>query len=199
MTKEIDWNNIDWQPFFDLVHGTDLGDHKEEGSVLFNKAFFLELNVPQITDDRLTYVNEKGYDFVGVDGLLYEMKCMKNLCGKGMSGVPVTPVTLKNKRGSCQNVEKTFDYMIAIDTTKNLLFKCSWEDLDILPSKSKDSEVKAKLPKRDPIAVGVTNPTNKFKIMEGMEEYFIGLGKIAINDHKNNRAKELSLLEQALV
>ena len=199
MTKEIDWNNIDWQPFFDLVHGIDLGEHKEEGSVLFCKAFFLESNVPQITDHRLKYVNEKGFDFVGTDGLLYEMKCMKNLCGKGKSGVPVTPVVLKNKRGSCQNVEKTFDHMIAIDTTKNLLFKCSWEDLDILPSKSKDSEVKAKLPSRNPIATGAVNPSDKFKIMEGIEKYFVELGQIAINEHQNNRAEKLSLLEQALV
>ena len=106
MNKEIDWNNIDWQGFFNLVHGIDLDGHKEDGLMLMIKAFVVETALPVFTNHQLKYVNEIGCDYVGIDGLRYELKCKKNLRTKTLGHT--SPVVLKNNRGNGQHLIKTF-------------------------------------------------------------------------------------------
>ena len=147
MNKEIDWNNIDWQGFFNLGHGIDLDGHKEDGLMLMIKAFVVETALPVFTNHQLKYVNEIGCEYVGIDGLRYELKCKKNLRTKTLGHT--SPVVLKNNRGNGQHLIKTFDYMLAIDTTENYVYKCAWEDLIIEDWSGAD--IKCRVPQKNSI------------------------------------------------
>ena len=70
---------------------------------------------------------ENGKDFISSDGVFYESKSMDNLFQKN---APHTKeITLKNFYGTRMDgpLEKTFEYMILVDTKNYSIGVCDWD------------------------------------------------------------------------
>ena len=74
--------------------------------------------------NALNWVDGVGFDFIGSDGLKYELKQVKDAFKKGK-----TPnVILKNfRKDTLDHYDKTFDYILIIDVERRTLGVYDWE------------------------------------------------------------------------
>jgi|TARA_B100001094_G_C17959907_1_gene684884 hypothetical protein len=138
----LDWNRFNWPEIFGTIYAT-----KELKGPQYNFMIsdIRERSAEKWSDGQLKYVGNiaKGKDYDGVDGLQYESKCVDGLL---LEKKPHTSkIILKNFAGNCTGLpEQTFDYMIAYDTTKNVVLLSSWE-VSIKMAEVNDSNVTTRL------------------------------------------------------
>ena len=122
---KLDWGKLDWENVFGVVRSTD-GMKRNQLKGL--RAEVIEKAVAENSDGQLKYVGDTadGMDFEGSDGLRYECKSQQ---GMFLKTKPYTKsVVLKNHRSKKQEiVGQTFDYMILMDTTRNMVGICDWD------------------------------------------------------------------------
>ena len=121
----LEWNRFNWPEIFGTIHAMK---GLKGAQFNFMKADAHEKSAEKWSDGQLTYVGNIaiGKDYDGVDGLRYESKAVDGLIQKK---VPHTKdIILKNFAGNSTGIpEQTFDYMIAYDTTKNVVLLAPWD------------------------------------------------------------------------
>ena len=123
--KAIDWNNFNWPEIFGTIHA--IAPMMGNNQYKFMIIDIIERTIAKHSDGQFEYVGHKtdGQDFAGTDGLRYECKAMKSLIQKTTSRTK--PIILKNYRGNCLGEpDQTFDYMIAVDYTRNSVLMADW-------------------------------------------------------------------------
>ena len=124
--RAIDWNFFNWPEIFGTIHA--IAPMMTNNQHKFMISDIIERTIAKHSDDQLEYVGHKtvGQDFAGTDGLRYECKAMKSLILK--TKYRTKPIILKNYRGDCLGEpEQTFDYMIAVDYTRNTVLMADWD------------------------------------------------------------------------
>jgi hypothetical protein len=163
--KVIDWNKVEWSKIFGAI-----SNMKELKGPQYNfmKADIAEHALEKYSNGQLKYVGNVsiGKDFVGIDGLNYEMKCKNNLIKK--RSYQTSQIILKNFHTNNTGLPpKTFDKMIAVDTEQNTVLLCDWETIDMTVN---DATVSCTLNEKKCDALAI-NVTPKIKPMQFIEEY----------------------------
>ena len=121
----LEWNRFNWPEIFGTIYAMKALRGKQFN---FMKADIQERSAEKWSDGQLTYVGNTaiGKDYDAVDGLRNESKAVDGLIQKK---VPHTKdIILKNFAGNSTGIpEQTFDYMIAYDTTKNVVLLAPWD------------------------------------------------------------------------
>ena len=168
----INWDKVNWEKIFGAI-----SNMKEMKGPQYNfmKADIAEHALEKYSNGQLKYIGNVsiGKDFVGIDGLNYEMKCMKNLIKK-RSHITASLILKNFYKNNTGLPPKTFDKMIAVDTEQNTVLLCDWETLSITVN---DANVTCTLNQKKCDAL-VTNITPKPKPMQFEEEYQIFIKKI---------------------
>ena len=128
MNNEIVWSKFNWSGIYGAAENMkSMSDNMSK----FISAQVLEKAVEKYSCGQLKYVGntEDGLDFIGIDGLRYELKSANKIYQ------PRTPytawLTLKNFRGNSTGITKTFDKIIAIDKGSHTTFLSDFEDLEM--------------------------------------------------------------------
>jgi len=122
---EINWNKVTWDEIVWNIHNT--APAMSSNGTRMIATMLRENAVALHSGGQLKYVGDKenGYDFIGCDGLQYELKCQNNLIQKktGNTG----KIRLKNTRGgNNDDINQTFHFIIVIDTTANTVLLAPW-------------------------------------------------------------------------
>jgi hypothetical protein len=123
MNLKIDRINL--EEFFGCVEATNTTQMKSNAFKTL-RTWLQENSFAKWSDGQLEYVGDfkDGVDFVSTDKVNYEMKGKLKMFNKnGSTGV----VDLKNFRGETKVVEKTFDYMLLVDTGSMSIGITDWE------------------------------------------------------------------------
>jgi hypothetical protein len=122
MDKKIfdDKYGFDYDSFFSMIK--DIGPTLNERKNRFDKADLIEAGCQAATEDRLTWVDEQGWDLEDKDtGVRFEVKSQGNCLStptqklkKGMTSKVKLTNTLQ--QGDDKKLEATADWLILIDT-----------------------------------------------------------------------------------
>jgi len=121
----INIERINLEEFFGCVKATNTTQMKSNAFKTL-RTWLQEKSFAKWSDGQLEYVGDfkDGVDFVSDDKVNYEMKGKLKMFNKnGSTG----PVDLKNFRGETKVVEKTFDYMLLVDTESMTIGVTDWE------------------------------------------------------------------------
>jgi hypothetical protein len=121
----IDINRINLQEFFGCVEATNTTQMKSNAFKTI-RTWLQEKSFAKWSGGQLEYVGDfkDGVDFVSTDKVNYEMKGKLKMFNKnGSTGV----IDLKNFRGETKVVEKTFDYMLLVDTDSMSIGVTDWD------------------------------------------------------------------------
>jgi hypothetical protein len=121
----IDINRINLQEFFGCVEATNTTQMKSNAFKTI-RTWLQEKSFAKWSGGQLEYVGDfkDGVDFVSTDKVNYEMKGKVKMFNKnGSTGV----IDLKNFRGETKVVEKTFDYMLLVDTDSMSIGVTDWD------------------------------------------------------------------------
>lgn len=127
-TSSIDFSRINLQEFFGCVNATNTTQMKSN-TFKHIRTWFQENSFAKWSDSQLTYVGDykDGVDFISKDDVNYEMKGKLKMFNKNGS---TAAIDLKNFRGENKVVEKTFDYMILVDTHSMSIGISDWETVN---------------------------------------------------------------------
>lgn len=121
----INIERINLEEFFGCVEATNTTQMKSNAFKTL-RTWLQEKSFAKWSDGQLEYVGDfkDGVDFVSDDKVNYEMKGKLKMFNKnGSTGA----VDLKNFRGETKVVEKTFDYMLLVDTESMTIGVTDWE------------------------------------------------------------------------
>lgn len=121
----INIERINLEEFFGCVKATNTTQMKSNAFKTL-RTWLQEKSFAKWSDGQLEYVGDfkDGVDFVSTDKVNYEMKGKLKMFNKnGSTGA----VDLKNFRGETKVVEKTFDYMLLVDTNSMSIGITDWE------------------------------------------------------------------------
>jgi len=121
----IDWSKFDWREIVWNIHNT--APEMSDGGTRMHATRIRETAVADHSGGQLKYVGNKenGYDFIGCDGLQYELKCQNDLIQKTTG--TTEKIILKNTRANDNDhLKQTFHFIIAIDTTANTVLLAPW-------------------------------------------------------------------------
>jgi hypothetical protein len=121
----INIERINLEEFFGCVEATNTTQMKSNAFKTL-RTWLQEKSFAKWSDGQLEYVGDfkDGVDFVSDDEVNYEMKGKLKMFNKnGSTGA----VDLKNFRGETKVVEKTFDYMLLVDTESMTIGVTDWE------------------------------------------------------------------------
>ena len=165
----IDWDRFNWPEIFGTIYACKALKGPQYN---FMKSDIQERSAEKWSDGQLNYVGNivTGRDYDGVDDFRYESKTVEGLLLS--SNKPHTAeIILKNFIGWSTGIpKKTFDYMIAYDTTKNAVLLAPW-DVCMKMVKEKDATVTTRLlvGQCDILAQNVEPTKKKINIQE---EYY---------------------------
>lgn len=128
MKLNLDFSRINLEEFFGCVDATNTTQMKSNAFKTL-RTWLQEKSFAKWSDGQLTYVGDfkDGVDFISDDQINYEMKGKLKMFNKnGSTGV----IDLKNFRGENKVVEKTFDYMILVDTSSMSIGITDWETVN---------------------------------------------------------------------
>ena len=115
---------IDYQPVVDCL--VKLGNQLNKPSYRFLKGEVIALALEKVTDGRLQYVDEEGYDSVDLEtGTKYEFKSTADM----FTGDTITGrVSLSNTNKD--TFAKTFDFLLCVQTTpsKFSISQMTWDE-----------------------------------------------------------------------
>lgn len=122
---KLDFSRINLQEFFGCVQATNTKQMKSNAFKTL-RTWLQEKSFAKWSDGQLEYVGDfkDGVDFVSNDKVNYEMKGKLKMFNKNGSTLAVE---LKNFRGETKVVEKTFDYMILVDTESMSIGFTDWD------------------------------------------------------------------------
>jgi hypothetical protein len=125
---KIDFSRINLEEFFGCVNATNTTQMKSNAFKTV-RTWLQEKSFAKWSDGQLEYVGDckDGVDFVSVDKVNYEMKGKLKMFNKDGSTLAVE---LKNFRGENKVVEKTFDYMLLVDTHFMSIGYTDWETVN---------------------------------------------------------------------
>lgn len=121
----INIERINLEEFFGCVEATNTTQMKSNAFKTL-RTWLQEKSFAKWSDGQLKYVGDfkDGVDFVSTDEVNYEMKGKLKMFNKnGSTGV----IDLKNFRGETKVVEKTFDYMLLVDTDSMSIGITDWD------------------------------------------------------------------------
>ena len=124
----INIDRINLEEFFGCVNATN---DKEMKSNAFKtiRTWLQEKSFAKWSDGQLEYVGDykDGVDFVSEDNINYEMKGKLKMFNKNGS---TSVIDLKNFQGDKKVVEKTFDYMLLVDTGSMAIGITDWDTVE---------------------------------------------------------------------
>ena len=170
----IDISRFNLEEFFGCVNATNTKQMKSNAFKTI-RTWLQEKSFAKWSDGQLQYVGDykDGVDFTSVDNLLYEMKGKLKMFNKNGS---TSSIILKNFQSEKNKViEKTFDYMLLVDTGSMTIGVTDWETVEkriYYTPKSPCAKVKF-LPGDYTILAEGVKPSNKSitsaEILEGLE------------------------------
>jgi hypothetical protein len=125
---KIDFSRINLEEFFGCVDATNTKQMKSNAFKTL-RTWLQEKSFAKWSDGQLEYVGDHkdGVDFVSIHNENYEMKGKLKMFNKnGSTGT----IDLKNFRGETKIVDKTFDYMLLVDTHSMAIGFTDWETIN---------------------------------------------------------------------
>lgn len=125
---KLDFSRINLEEFFGCVQATNTKQMKSNAFKTL-RTWLQEKSFAKWSDGQLEYVGDfkDGVDFVSNDKVNYEMKGKLKMFNKNGSTLSAE---LKNFRGETKVVEKTFDYMILVDTESMSIGVTDWDTVE---------------------------------------------------------------------
>ena len=124
----IDINRINLEEFFGCVNATNTKQMKSNAFKTI-RTWLQEKSFAKWSDGQLQYVGDykDGVDFTSEDNVNYEMKGKLKMFNKNGS---TTSIVLKNFQGENKVIEKTFDYILLVDTGSMAIGITDWETVE---------------------------------------------------------------------
>ncbi len=130
---KIDFSRVNLEEFFGCVKATNTPHMKTNAFKTF-RTYLQETSFAKWSDGQLSYVgdHEDGKDFVDNSGTFYEMKGSLGLFNKNGSCKRVVltnkrPGKKKIKELKKEDIQKTFEYMILVDTKNMSIGYTDWD------------------------------------------------------------------------
>jgi len=120
-------HSVNYQPLVNAL--IKLGKQLNKPAYRFLKGELIALGLEKITEGRLKYLDEEGFDSLDiVTGDKYELKSVANMFSA--KGTVSGRVSIANTNKS--SLSKTFDYLLCIqsDPKKFAIARLSWEDCE---------------------------------------------------------------------
>lgn len=128
MSRESSFlKGVDYQPVVDAL--VRLGNQLNKPAYRFLKGETIGLALEKVTDGRLKYVDEEGYDSIDTEtGKKYELKSVFNMFSKKDTITGRVSVANTNK----ETLEKTFDYLLCIQTNPKefAIAQLEWDECE---------------------------------------------------------------------
>lgn len=118
--------NIDYQPVVDCL--TKLGKQLDKPSYRFLKGEVIALSLEKVTNGRLKYVDEEGYDNIDIKtGIKYEIKSTASMFSSSFNKI-TGRVSISNTNKDTLN--QTFDYLLCVQSTpsKFAIAQLTWDE-----------------------------------------------------------------------
>ena len=128
MKSNLDISLINLEEFFGCVNATNTTQMKSNAFKTI-RTWLQEKSFAKWSGGQLQYVGDykDGVDFTSVDSVNYEMKGKLKMFNKNGS---TSAIDLKNFRGESKVVNKTFDYMILVDTMSMSIAITDWDTVE---------------------------------------------------------------------
>ena len=124
----INIDRINLEEFFGCVAATNTTQMKSNAFKTI-RTWLQEKSFAKWSDGQLEYVGDykDGVDFVSDDNINYEMKGKLRMFNKNGS---TTSIVLKNFQGDTKVIQKTFDYMLLVDTGSMAIGITDWDTVE---------------------------------------------------------------------
>ena len=124
----IDIDRINLEEFFGCVDATNTTQMKSNAFKTI-RTWLQEKSFAKWSDGQLEYVGDfkDGVDFVSEDNINYEMKGKLKMFNKNGS---TSSIVLKNFQSDNKVIEKTFDYMLLVDTGSMAIGITDWDTVE---------------------------------------------------------------------
>ena len=124
----IDIDRINLEEFFGCVYATNTTQMKSNAFKTI-RTWLQEKSFAKWSDGQLEYVGDfkDGVDFVSEDNINYEMKGKLKMFNKNGS---TSSIVLKNFQSDNKVIEKTFDYMLLVDTGSMAIGITDWDTVE---------------------------------------------------------------------
>ena len=128
MKPNLDISRINLEEFFGCVNATNTTQMKSNAFKTI-RTWLQEKSFAKWSDGQLQYVGDykDGVDFISENNLRLEMKGKLKMFNKNGS---TSSIILKNFQGDNKVIEKTFDYMLLVDTGSMALGITDWETVE---------------------------------------------------------------------
>ena len=128
MKSNLNINLINLEEFFGCVNATNTTQMKSNAFKTI-RTWLQEKSFAKWSDGQLQYVGDykDGVDFTSQDNVNYEMKGKLKMFNKNGS---TSSIVLKNFQSDNKVIEKTFDYMLLVDTGSMALGIADWETVE---------------------------------------------------------------------
>ena len=128
MKPNLDISRINLEEFFGCVNATNTTQMKSNAFKTI-RTWLQEKSFAKWSDGLLQYVGDykDGVDFISENNLRLEMKGKLKMFNKNGS---TSSIILKNFQGDNKVIEKTFDYMLLVDTGSMALGITDWETVE---------------------------------------------------------------------
>ncbi len=124
----INIDRINLEEFFGCVNATNTKEMKSNAFKTI-RTWLQEKSFAKWSDGQLEYVGDfkDGVDFVSDDNINYEMKGKLKMFNKNGS---TSSIVLKNFQSDNKVIEKTFDYMLLVDTGSMAIGITDWDTVE---------------------------------------------------------------------
>tara|TARA_R100000406_G_scaffold21600_2_gene13467 strand:+ start:168 stop:698 length:531 start_codon:yes stop_codon:yes gene_type:complete len=128
MKPNLDISRINLEEFFGCVNATNTTQMKSNAFKTI-RTWLQEKSFAKWSGGQLQYVGDykDGVDFTSEDNVNYEMKGKLKMFNKNGS---TSSIVLKNFQSDNKVIEKTFDYMLLVDTGSMALGIADWETVE---------------------------------------------------------------------
>ena len=128
MKSNLDISRINLEEFFGCVNATNTTQMKSNAFKTI-RTWLQEKSFAKWSDGLLQYVGDykDGVDFISENNVKFEMKGKLKMFNKNGS---TSSIVLKNFQGDNKVIEKTFDYMLLVDTGSMAIGITDWETVE---------------------------------------------------------------------
>ena len=124
----LDFSRINLKEFFGCVDATNTKEMKSNAFKTI-RTWLQEKSFAKWSGGQLEYVGDykDGVDFISEDNIHYEMKGKLKMFNKNGS---TSSIVLKNFQSDNKVIEKTFDYMLLVDTGSMAIGITDWDTVE---------------------------------------------------------------------
>ena len=128
MKSNLNINLINLEEFFGCVNATNTKEMKSNAFKTI-RTWLQEKSFAKWSGGQLKYVGDykDGVDFISEDNIHYEMKGKLKMFNKNGS---TSSIVLKNFQSDNKVIEKTFDYMLLVDTGSMAIGITDWDTVE---------------------------------------------------------------------